>query len=174
MKKRMFFSFLFCVFVVASFAQSTNAKKKKQPVKTVAKNRNATAKKDSTVVLSSVGHYDAFAPSAKLSIADPTINQLNLRASGADVRISSSGIVGMPKRTYGFANGHILLRNTTAASSGTAYGSGAVGTGTSIQGVGTSEQTLGVNGKSPYAGHWLWGEKHPVAPVKTGADLKKQ
>ena len=121
---------------------------------------------DSLVTLASTGSYSAFAaPLSKLSIADPTVNLLNRKALGSDDRVGRSGIVGMPKGSYGFANGRILLRNTTATSSGTGYGSGAVGTGTSLQGIGASEAILGVNGKSPYAGPWLWGDRRPVYTV---------
>jgi hypothetical protein len=101
------------------------------------------------------------APEAHLSISDPTINALNHRAAGGNVPISRSGIVGMPKRAYGFANGKILLRNTTATTPGTQFGSGAVGTGTTILGLGAGENAIGVNGKNPYAGPSLWGSKLP-------------
>lgn len=65
----------------------------------------------------------------------------------------------MPKRKYGFANGKLLLRNTTAPSSGTMYGSGAVGTGTAIMGVGTGEAALGVNGKKPLCRTLVMGKQ---------------
>src|SRR5438874_7254384 len=66
----------------------------------------------------------------QLTIQDPTIRALNARANGEPVNISASGIVGMPRSAYGFRNGHLLLRNTGATSSGTTTGSGSVGTGT--------------------------------------------
>src|ERR1700694_5823982 len=54
----------------------------------------------------STGSYDARATkpaTANFSIADPSIRALNARANGADVQVSQSGIVGMPKSAYGFA-----------------------------------------------------------------------
>lgn len=130
--------------------------------------------KEDTVVLSSTSANKAYGLSVgRFSIADPTINVLNQRASGSNVPVSSSGIVGMPKRTYGFAHGKILLRSTTATSSGTAYGSGAVGTGTTLMGVGTGENTPGTNGKNPYAGPWLWGTKPSTVPPSSGEVKKK-
>lgn len=130
--------------------------------------------KEDTVVLSSTSANEAYSPSGgRFSIADPTINVLNQRASGSNVPVSSSGIVGMPKRTYGFAHGKILLRPTTATSSGTAYGSGAVGTGTTLMGVGTGENTPGTNGKNPYAGPWLWGTKPSSLPSSSVTAKKK-
>ena len=129
--------------------------------KTVKKTPAATA--DTAFSLTSASANQAFgnAPARRFSIADPLVNTLNQQAAGAETQVSSSGIVGMPKRTYGFANGKILLRNTTATTSGTNYGSGAVGTGTTIMGLGTGENTPGTNGKSPYAGPWIWGSKLP-------------
>src|SRR5690349_20247723 len=54
----------------------------------------------------SVGSYearsDSFGGTRPFSIADPTILALNANANGGDMRISNSGIVGMPKRAYGF------------------------------------------------------------------------
>jgi hypothetical protein len=37
------------------------------------------------------------------TISDPTIRALNQRAAGYDVPLGPSGILGMPKRKYGFA-----------------------------------------------------------------------
>ncbi|HEU4904439.1 MAG TPA: hypothetical protein VFT06_16650 [Flavisolibacter sp.] len=130
--------------------------------------------KEVTVVLSSTSANEAYSPSrGRFSIADPAINVLNQRAGGNNVPVSSSGIVGMPKGTYGIANGKILLRPTTATSSGTAYGSGAVGTGTTLMGVGTGENTPGINGKNPYAGPWLWGTKPSTLLPSSGTAKKK-
>ena len=93
----------------------------------------------------------------QLTIQDPTIRALNARANGEPVNISASGIVGMPRSAYGFRNGHLLLRNTGATSSGTTTGSGSVGTGTAPGSVGTFGSVIGVNGKTPNAGNSIWG-----------------
>lgn len=110
----------------------------------------------------------------KLEIADPTVNFMNSRAMGAPLPANASPILGMPKATYGIANGRILLRSTTTATPGTAFGSGAVGTGTSILGAGAGEATIGANGKSPYAGPWLWGGKRPVYAETVGDSTRRQ
>ena len=150
--------------------QYTTAKKR-----TDKKSNNKTNTKQNTISLNSVSVNQAYGTSSsRFTIADPTINAFNMRATGNDVKISSSGIVGMPKVTYGLANGKILLRNTTATSSGTVYGSGAVGTGTTLIGIGTSEDAIGVNGKNPYAGPWLWGSRVPIYPVPINTAGKKQ
>ena len=143
---------------------------KKKPAKKTNNKANTTESRQETVTLNSVSASEAYGSVSRyFTIADPTINALNMQANGSDIKISSSGIAGMPKLAYGLANGKILLRNTTATSSGTIYGSGAVGTGTTIAGIGTSENAIGVNGKNPYAGPWLWGSKQPVhnVPLKT-------
>ena len=125
----------------------------------VAKGR--TSQSD-TVVLKSSSTYQAHGnPTNRLTIADPVINIFNQRANNAPVSFNGKSIIGMPGSTYGIANGRILLRNTTATTGGTNYGSGAVGTGTTLLGVGASENAISVNGKSPYAGPWLWGSKLP-------------
>ena len=90
-------------------------------------------------------------------IEDPTLRALNERANGENVRVSKSGIVGEPKRAYGFAKGHITFYTASAPSSGTMTGSGAVGTGTTPGALGTNTSAAGVNGKSPYAGNATWG-----------------
>lgn len=171
MKKIVLTGVMMCCFVLHGLAQQRVTTAKKQVVGKKAK----TVQKDSSVALVSTTSYKAFSPAAdnSLRISDPTINSFNQRAAGADIRISGSGIANMPKGSYGFANGKILLRNTTATTPGTGYGSGAVGTGTAIQGAGTGESSVGVNGKSPYAGPWLWGDRKPVY---SGADssTKKQ
>lgn len=167
---------LFCFSLSAASAQTKAHKEKTAQQKTSAANKAKSGKKDSTVVLLNSNSYPAFAakPEAKFRIADPTINSLNQRAAGAPVPAGSSGIIGLGKHGNGFANGHILLRTTTATSPGTAYGSGAVGTGTSILGAGTSEVTPGANGKSPYAAPSLWGDKQPVASGKSSDSTKRQ
>lgn len=158
MKKIPLLAFGVLLTVCGATAQQTGKTKTKATTKTVSKQKS-TAKKTETVRLNNTAAYTAFDSSASATpqIADPVILGLNQRAAGAPVRISGSGIVGMPKGSYGFANGKIFLRNTTATSPGAGYGSGSVGTGTSLHSIGTSETSLGVNGKSPYAGNSLWG-----------------
>jgi hypothetical protein len=177
MKNIVLLNLLFFCFIINAEAQTKSSKKKAGTKKAVTKKTSKPAKQDTgTVVLKNTNANAAYAPAATtgLRIADPTINALNQRAAGADINLRTSPIVGMPKGTYGIANGRILLRNTTATTSGTSYGSGAVGTGTSIIGTGTSEATIGVNGKSPYAGPWLWGDRRPVYNVPVGDSARQQ
>lgn len=98
---------------------------------------------------------------SRFSIADPTNNAVNQRTEGS-MLVPSSRSLGVARGTYGFANGKLFLRSTTATSSGTNYGSGAVGTGTTITGIGTGENIPGVNGKSANAGLSLWGTQPPL------------
>ncbi|HEY0040665.1 MAG TPA: hypothetical protein VGB71_08385 [Flavisolibacter sp.] len=176
MKKLVLMSILFLFAFGNAEAQVKSTRKKAGTKKAVVKKTKPTRKDTATTTLSNTGGNAAYAPASgqRLSIADPTVNTLNLRAAGARVPEGTSPVMGMPKGTYGIANGKILLRNTTATSSGTSYGSGAVGTGTSISGVGTSETTIGVNGKSPYAGPWLWGDRRPVYNVPVGDSVRRQ
>jgi hypothetical protein len=176
MKKMIWVSILFVFAFASADAQVKNKKTKTATKRTVAKKANSSRDDSASVTLTNVGTNAAYAPtsSQKLNIADPTINTLNRRAAGADIQEGRSPVMGMPKGTYGIANGKILLRNTTATSSGTGYGSGAVGTGTSISGLGTSEATIGVNGKSPYAGTWLWGDRRSIYTIPARDTVKKQ
>jgi hypothetical protein len=161
---------LFLLVLMMGVTQLTNAQMGKKKAKPTAAKHKIIAEKqtqqeakttEQTVSLVANSENNAYgtAPARRFSIADPTINALNQQAAGNTRIVSPSGVVGMPKRAYGFANGKILLRPTTAPSSGTVYGSGSVGTGTTIMGVGAGENALGVNGKNPYAGPSLWGSK---------------
>jgi hypothetical protein len=176
MKKILLFSILSVGFVFNAEAQTKSAKKTVSKKAVANTNMKPSAKDTATVVLGSTSANAAFAPSGRtrLNIADPTINVMNQRASGVNINFRNSLVAGMPKSTYGIANGKILLRNTTATTSGSAYGSGSVGTGTSIIGTGTSEVSIGVNGKSPNAGNWLWGDRRPVYGVRAGDSAKRQ
>lgn len=177
MKRIVLLSIVTFCFLLNAEAQTKASKNKATAKKTVTKKTVKPAKKDTaTVIMESTSVNAAYAPASaiNLRIADPTINAFNQRASGADILLRTSPIAGMPKGSYGIANGRILLRNTTATTSGTAYGSGAVGTGTSIHGTGTSEATIGVNGKSPYAGPWLWGDRRPVYNVPMRDSARRQ
>lgn len=155
----------------------TKPQKKKTTARTVVKKKSVpTPETSSVTVLNSSGANKAYASSAikRLQIADTTISTMNERAAGGTILFNGSPIAGMPKSTYGIANGKILLRNTTATTSGSSYGSGSVGTGTSISGTGTSESTIGVNGKSPYAGVWLWGDRRPVYTLPNRDSVRRQ
>jgi hypothetical protein len=118
----------------------------------------------STTTLNSTSGYSAKANTNTLSVVknnyvvtDPILTTLAARANGANIQFNKSGIIGMPKRAYGFANGHISLTSTGAVTSGTQTGSGAVATGTSLATFGSIGAPMNVNGKSPYAGINMWG-----------------
>jgi hypothetical protein len=167
------FGFLFSVALSAS-AQTpgkTGVKKQQVTNRGVSSN-NTKIKKQSTTSsdkargtrteLTSMGTYNALgnAPTEqeKLSIADPVIRTLNDRAySPSGVEVPGSGILGMPKLTYGIARGHIIFRSTNAPTMGTSTGSGSVGTGTNVGALGASGNSIGVNGKNPYAGPGIYG-----------------
>ena len=155
------------LFVITASAQERKIKINKQAGKTiVTKKSKINTGKDKTtqspVLLSSTNSYMAksgisVTSNNNFTISDPTIVALNARANGADVTISNSGIVGMPKRAYGFGNGKLILNSTAATSSGTITGSGAVGTGSSMGSIGSYGLGIGLNGKSPDAGSAMWG-----------------
>lgn len=164
MRRFIFLTAILCIGFISTFAQSQTSHDKQPVVKkknvTESKPANLSrAKTVDTASFTSTSANKAYAATSGLSIADPTINLLNQRANGSNAFVSRSGIVGMPKSSYGFARGKLFLRSTTALSSGTSYGSGAVATGTTIMGTGTGENTPGINGKNPYAGPSLWGSK---------------
>ena len=129
--------------------------------------------------MSSVGTHNALADTAAAAtpfrIFDPTVRTFNARATiAADVPVEGSGIIGMPKLTYGIANGQILLRSTGAPTMGTSTGSGSVGTGTNPGALGTGGNVIGVNGKSPYAGPGIYSlpvtdERRGATPVSAAA-----
>ena len=163
-------AFVFC-FAVDGFAQTkpTHKTTRQQQAKSAVsstKNKektSAAATLQGSDSLTSISANQAYGESSRpLSIADPTIRILNQRANGSNIQISSSGIVGMPNGAYGLLNGKLLLRPSTATSSGTLYGSGSVATGTTMMGVGTGANTPGLNGKNPYAGPGFWGTKLPL------------
>jgi hypothetical protein len=155
MKRMILCAGLLCF--IGAHVGAQNTKKKSST-------RNTVKQPSSTVTTTvSTGSYTARSPASAssgtgtLTIADPTITALNAKANGNPVTISKSGIVGMPKRAYGFANGHLSLTTTGSTTSGTMTGSGAVGTGTSLGTFGSNGPAMGVNGKSPYAGISMWG-----------------
>lgn len=157
--------------IVATSVAQTNPKKtttkKAAPPNTVSQNKDAknTNKNAGNVVtLNTANNYSAKSnssillfPQTTYKVTDPILTTLDKRAGGANVSFNKSGIIGMPKRAYGFADGRILLRTTGAVTSGTQTGSGAVGTGTSQATFGSIGAPMNVNGKSPYAGIKMWG-----------------
>ena len=155
------------LFVTTASAQERKNKINIQPGKTIVtkKSKINTVKHkiiESPVLLTSTNNYMAKSAiplplSNNFSISDPTIVALNARANGADVTISNSGVVGMPKRAYGFGNGKLIFNSTAATSSGTITGSGAVGTGSSLGSIGSYGPGIALNGKSPDAGSAMWG-----------------
>jgi hypothetical protein len=142
-------------------------KKQTDHSKTVSVNKTSATKTDNashTTILNTSASYPAKANTNTLSVlknnytvTDPILITLNARAKGENIRFNKSGIIGMPKRAYGFANGHLMLSTTGAVTSGTQTGSGAVGTGTSLATFGSIGTSMNVNGKSPYAGINMWG-----------------
>jgi hypothetical protein len=164
-----------CLAVLLSLTSMAQTKKTQKKNQSATKKSQAVSKKQTatnsagtkTYSLQSSGankaYYNASSASEinRLYIADPTIKALNEKASGGDVKIGTTGIVGAPKGTYGFANGHILFYTTTSTSIGGVTGSGAVGTGSNPGNFGSGGQVNGVNGKSPFAGPGMYGTRLP-------------
>ncbi len=161
--KRAIFCALIMTFAFASVQAQTTRKKTTVRRTTAAHSTRTTRAQAPAAPISAVstGSYAARGAATPASndvyIADPTIRALNARANGSDVYVSNSGIVGMPKRAYGFANGHLMLASSGSTSSGTMTGSGTVGTGSSLGTIGSNGPAIGLNGKSPYAGSTMWG-----------------
>ena len=121
-------------------------------------------KGNKNTVLNSTSSYPAFRkPADSFKIADPTIRALDANAKGANLKLGPSGLVGVPKGTYGFANGKIRLYPNGATSTGTTTGMGSVGTGGSAGAVGSSGPAMGVNGKNPYASPGAYGTRIPFS-----------
>lgn len=162
--KRMFLCLTALFFVLSAMSQTktTTKKKTQSPGNTQQKKNTQRSPNFNTVTLTSESTDPAKNTSMNmqvhnLRISDPILNALDARAAGADIRINKSGIVGMPKRAFGIANGKIYLGTTGSVTSGTQTGSGSVGTGTGLGTFGSSSSVMGVNGKSPYAGLSMWG-----------------
>ena len=116
-----------------------------------------------TTTLNSNSSYPAFKKRTdSFTIADPITRALNANANGANLKLGSSGLIGVPRGTYGFANGKIRLYSNGATSSGTATGMGSVGTGGSPGMVGSSGPAMGVNGKNLYASPGSFGTRIPL------------
>jgi hypothetical protein len=167
--KKVFWEAGFLLLINAAMLAQTKENKRKQAAQpgAVLKNKdsgNMKANAGNTVTLTTTGEYSAKSNTSVLSspqktytITDPLLTTLNKRANGADISFNKSGIVGMPKRAYGFANGHLVLKTTGAVTSGTQTGSGSVGTGTSQATFGSIGAPMNVNGKSSHAGINMWG-----------------
>lgn len=158
--------------LISAAAQSQSKSKAKQTTvsKAVSSTRSA-GNSNNLHTLTSTGSYPAKAAN-NYTIADPILTTLDARANGANVSMGKSGIVGMPKRAYGFANGHLLLRSTSATTFGTQTGSGAVGTGTSMGTFGSNGPAMNVNGKSPYAGINMWGNAMNMNIIRTDSSVR--
>jgi len=164
--KRMIICAGFFILVTAnarSQSKSKTEETKHQKGKAVSTNKEIISSSNS-FTLNSTSTYSAKASTPGIStwknnysVSDPLLTTLSARANGANIQFNNSGIVGMPKRAYGFSNGHIVLNSTGAVTSGTQTGSGAVGTGTSLATFGSVGAPMNVNGKSPYAGSNMWG-----------------
>lgn len=164
-----------CVVVSLLFSSAVAAQQVRKPSK---KGKTVAVKKKraAPTLLKNEWPYTAKAQEAnrvtKLQISDSLLRTFNARAAGFSIP-NVKDLPGVPRGTYGFANGKILLYSNTATSSGTIMGSGAVGTGTSPAGVGTSGPSTGINGKNPYAGFGPYGTRLPY-PVNTIDTIQKQ
>jgi hypothetical protein len=159
MKQMIWSAGLLLLFSLTTEAQTKKVSRKKAVQQATKTNKGSAAKKEQTIiVVSDTASYNALANNqARLQIADPVLLTLNANANGANMRVSGSGIIGMPRGSYGFANGKIKLYNTTATTPGGITGSGSVGTGSFPGSIGTAANASNVNGKSPYAGSGMWG-----------------
>lgn len=163
---------------IAFYAQSQGKQKAASPPKKQVTRNPATTKADTVFSLESTGNYPAKislknSSPQQLSISDPILRVFDARANGADISFSKSGVVGMPKHAYGFADGHLSLKNSGATTFGTQTGSGSVGTGTSLGTFGSAGPGLGVNGKSPYAGTVMWGNAYNMYIPVTDSITRK-
>lgn len=154
---------LLMLFQIAAQSQ-IKARAKKQKHANIVRNkksskRKTTSENTAAVFLSSTEMNNAKSNRSNnhLTISDPIITTMDARAHGANIRLGKSGIAGMPKRAYGFANGHISLITSGSTTSGTQTGNGSVGTGTSIGTFGSVGPSINVNGKSSNAGINMWG-----------------
>ncbi|NTS42848.1 hypothetical protein HRG84_18315 [Flavisolibacter sp. BT320] len=169
---------LLVVIIGAAQVQAQKGKKAVSRKATVQSDIQSKTSGQDTINLTSTAAYPAYGAGAnRFSISDPIVNTFRQRANDVPATFNGRSIVGMPGSTYGIANGRILLRNTTATTPGTSYGSGAVGTGTTLLGVGAGENAISVNGKNPYAGPGLWGSKQPgvnLAPFRRDSTGSRQ
>jgi hypothetical protein len=160
---------LLLAFLMVSVQAQQNKKTQKKQVasKTVAKSKPVQKSNAPAISLNSSSAYPAFATRpagpalspGQAQISDPTLRAMIRNTTSTDVRKSRSGVVGMPKGSYGFANGHLTLYTTGTTTSGSMTGNGAVGTGSSVGTLGANGLDRFVNGKSPDAGSGIWGNR---------------
>ena len=186
MKRMFLYAGILLLISSSTQAQTKSKKNKKQTVhsRTVSSTKGLAT--SSATRLNTTVSYPAKANTSILSIlknnytiTDPILTTLNARAKGENIQFNKSGIIGMPKRAYGFANGHLMLSSTGAVTSGTQTGSGTVGTGTSLATFGSIGTSMNVNGKSGYAGINMWGNAMNMPIIRIDsfvrlAPVKKQ
>lgn len=148
-----------CVLVLALGSAAAQAQARPQVKKAKATDKTATA---ASGRLEQSSAQAAFAPAAseQFTIADPFVTLYNGRASGSiPLNEPVRAIPNIPKLRYGLAHGHLLFYNTTATSHGGNTGTGSVGTGSTTGNMGTNGVAQGVNGKNPYAGPGIYGNR---------------
>ena len=157
--------------VCAAQAKNSSKKQSADRVKTTTSTKTDNT---SATTLTSTGEYPALgSPGSRLFISDPTVRTLNARANGQNIRVSGSGVVGMPRGSYGFANGKISLLPRGSRTSGTQTGNGSVGSGTSAAAAGASGPAMGLNGKNPYAGTEIWPSTYRTLNLTDSTNRKR-
>src|SRR5574337_717448 len=132
--KRVLWPAAVLLLVCANVYSQASPKKMKQTVHSKAasanKKKSPSTKSSPTVILNTTSSHPAKANTIpllssqkKYAITDPILTTLNAGANGKNIQFNKSGIVGMPKHAYGFANGHITLHATGAVATGTETGS---------------------------------------------------
>jgi hypothetical protein len=176
--KRVFWLAAVLLLICTNIYSQASSKKMKQAVHSKAvsanKKKRPSTKSSTSVIINTTSSHPAKANALTLSpsqkeyaIADPIVTTLNARANGENIQFNKSGIVGMPKHAYGFANGHVTLHTTGSVTAGTETGSGSVGTGSSLATYGSIGAPMNVNGKSPFAGVYMWGNAMNMLIAKT-------
>jgi hypothetical protein len=160
------------LFLITSIAAAQKPKKQATKNKSSANkllaekktNRSPSSRVDTgTISLTSISENKALGTSeTRLQISDPILRAFNANANGANIKLGSSGLPGVPKGTYGFAHGKIILYSNGAKSTGSITGMGSVGTGTSPGTIGSLGPAMGENGKNPYAGIGPYGTRIPL------------
>jgi len=167
MKKMICGAWLLVAVATVSAAQTAQKQAaKKQAVKNTAQAKKSNKKQSTTkaanhtaqlVSINSSKAYGVKKPVPQFQISDPVVKTLNERAAAGTAVNVNTRMTGVPRGTYGIANGRLTLMPADARSSGTFTGSGAVGTGTSIGIMGTQGPAMSVNGKNTYSGPGIYG-----------------
>jgi hypothetical protein len=166
----------FLCFLMLLGAQSMQAQVKKpakaKKVSTV-KKKNPSQQPPGTVRLQSTRTHHAFASvtTATPAVSDPVIRLMNAKPAAGPGHMNGSSLVGVPRGTYGFAGGKLMLYSNTATSTGTTTGSGSVGTGSSPGSIGAFGKPMGVSGISPNATPGTYGIR---VPYKLVPDTSRQ